>query len=236
VRIFDMNWMQVEEYLKRDDRIVLPIGSTEQHGFLSLGTDAILAERVSVEAAEPLGIPVLPVMPFGLAPYFSAYPGSMTLRISTYLEVIRDLLDSIAGHGFRRIAVVNGHGGNAPAAGLIREWVCQPRPQRVQVLFHSWWNAPKTAAAGDQFDTEQFHAGWVESFPWTRVEGGEVPTESATVIPRDQANNMTSDEIRELAPDGNMGGAYQRSDEDIQTVWRAGVAEVRELLESGWLR
>jgi creatinine amidohydrolase len=236
VRIFDMNWMQVEEYLKRDDRIVLPIGSTEQHGFLSLGTDAILAERVSVEAAEPLGIPVLPVMPFGFAPYFSAYPGSMTLRISTYLEVIRDLLNSIAGHGFRRIAVVNGHGGNAPAAGLIREWVCQPRPERVQVLFHSWWNAPKTAATGDQFDTEQFHAGWVESFPWTRVEGAEVPTGSATVIPRDQANNMTSDEIRKLAPDGNMGGAYQRSDEDIQKVWEAGVAEVRELLESGWLR
>ena len=63
-----------------------------------------------------------------------------------------------------------------------------------------------------------------------------MPTESATVIPRDQANNMTSDEIRKLAPDGNMGGAYQRSDEDIQRVWRAGVAEVRELLESGWLR
>ena len=232
-----MNWMQVEEYLNRDDRIVLPVGSTEQHGFLSLGTDAILAERVSIEAAEPLGIPVLPVLPFGLAPYFSAYPGSMTLRISTYLEVIRDLLDSLAGHGFRRIAVVNGHGGNAPAAGLIREWVCQPRPERVQVLFHSWWNAPGTAAAGNRFDTEQFHAGWVESFPWTRVPGAApVPTEPATVIPREQANNMTPNEIRELAPDGNMGGAYQRSDEDMQQVWQAGVAEVRELLESGWLR
>ena len=56
--------MQVEEYLGRDDRVVLPIGSTEQHGYLSLAVDAILAERVSVEAAEPVGVPVLPAMRF----------------------------------------------------------------------------------------------------------------------------------------------------------------------------
>ena len=53
MKIADLNWMQVEEYLERDDRIVLPIGSTEQHGYLSLATDLILAERVAVEAAEP---------------------------------------------------------------------------------------------------------------------------------------------------------------------------------------
>src|SRR3954449_4310915 len=56
--------MQVEEYLTRDDRVVLPVGSTEQHGYLSLETDNILAERVSAEAAEPLGVLVLPVLPY----------------------------------------------------------------------------------------------------------------------------------------------------------------------------
>ncbi len=50
VRLFDVNWQQVDAYLDHDDRVVLPIGSTEQHGFLSLGTDAILAERVALEA------------------------------------------------------------------------------------------------------------------------------------------------------------------------------------------
>jgi len=49
VRVFDANWMQIEEYLSRDDRIAVPIGSTEQHGYLSLGTDAILAERVAAQ-------------------------------------------------------------------------------------------------------------------------------------------------------------------------------------------
>ena len=123
MRIRELNWIQVEEYLERDDRIVLPLGSTEQHAYLSLETDNILAERVSVEAAEPLGVPVLPVLPYGLTPYFAAaYPGSPTLRLETFLAVVRDLLDSLYGQGFRRFLLVNGHGGNTPAESLAREW------------------------------------------------------------------------------------------------------------------
>ena len=235
MRVFDSNWMQIADYLERDDRIVLPVGSTEQHGYLSLGTDALLAERVSVEAAEPLGVPVLPVLPFGMAPYFTAYPGTMSLRMSTYLEVVRDLLDCLAGQGFRRIAVVNGHGGNAPVAGLIREWINRPGADRVQVLFHSWYNAPKTAAAASRFDDDQYHGSWLENFAWTRVAGAEIPEGAAPVIDRATAGNVTAGEMKALSPDGSLGGAYQRSDEDMQIVWDAGVAEVRELLQKGWL-
>jgi creatinine amidohydrolase len=235
VRLFDANWMQIEEYLGRDDRIVLPTGSTEQHGFLSLGTDAILAERVALEAAEPLGIPVLPALPFGMAPYFAAYPGSMSLRITTYIEVLRDLLDGLAGQGFRRIAIVNGHGGNAPVSGFIREWICQPRPERVQVLFHSWYNAPQTAAAASQFDHDQMHGGWVENFAWTRVAGAEPPSQPAPVV-QPRIGGLNPAGVRAAAPDGVLGGAYARPDEDMQVVWDAGVAEVRALLEGGWDR
>ena len=69
-----MNWQDVEAAAARDLRAVLPLGSVEQHAQLSLCTDAILAERVAVEAAEPLGVPVFPVMPYGLAPYFAPIP------------------------------------------------------------------------------------------------------------------------------------------------------------------
>ncbi|GAA4556865.1 creatininase family protein [Planotetraspora kaengkrachanensis] len=236
MRVFDSNWMQIADYLRRDDRIVLPVGSTEQHGYLSLGTDALLAERVSVEAAEPLGVPVLPVLPFGMAPYFTEYPGTMSLRISTYIEVVRDLLDCLASQGFRRIAVVNGHGGNAPVAGLIREWISQPRADRVQVVFHSWYNAPRTAEAASRFDDDQFHGSWLENFPWTRVAGVEIPDGAAPVLPRALVENLTAREMKELAPDGSLGGAYQRGDDDMRAVWDAGVAEVRELLEKGWIK
>jgi creatinine amidohydrolase len=236
VKIYDRNWMQIEEYLDRDDRIVLPVGSTEQHGYLSLGTDAILAERVAVEAAEPLGVPVLPALPFGMSPYFTAYPGSMSLRMSTYIEVIRDLLDVIAGQGFRRVALINGHGGNAPITGLIREWTSVPREKPVEVLFHSWYNAPKTAAAASRFSDVQLHGAWVENFAWTRVAGAEVPEGSIEPLPREVTASLSRTEMRTVSPDGSHGGDYGRSDADMQTVWEAGVREVRELLENGWTR
>jgi len=93
MRIADMDWRMVEDWLRGDDRGVLPLGSVEQHAGLSLAVDMILAERVAVEAAEPLGVPVFPALPFGLAPYFQAFPGSMTLRVETYVAVVRELPD-----------------------------------------------------------------------------------------------------------------------------------------------
>src|SRR5438309_1776807 len=123
VRIADMNWMQVEQYLLHDDRAVLPLGSVEQHAYLSLGTDAILAERVAVEAADPLGVPVFPALAYGVTPYFLAFPGSVSLRVSTYVQVVREILDSLYGQGFRRFVLVNGHGGNSPAGSVAVEWM-----------------------------------------------------------------------------------------------------------------
>jgi creatinine amidohydrolase len=75
----------------------------------------------------------------------------------------------------------------------------------------------------------------LENFAWTRVAGAEIPSGGAPVLPRSLVNNLTAQEMKELSPDGSLGGAYQRSDEDMRIVWDAGVAEVRELLEKGWL-
>src|SRR6266436_6865872 len=108
MRISEMNWMTVEEYLRGDDRAVLPLGCTEQHAYLSLSTDSILAERVAVEAAESLGVPVFPVVSYGITPYFRAFPGTITLRVDTYLRVAGDILDAMAEQGFKRILIVNG--------------------------------------------------------------------------------------------------------------------------------
>src|SRR5438874_13825897 len=109
--------MQLEAYLERDDRIVLPLGSTEQHAYLSLATDSILAERVSVEAAEPLGIPVLPALAYGVTPYFGAFPGSPTLSRETFVAVLRELGEPLCAQGFRRVRLVNGPGGHSVPAG-----------------------------------------------------------------------------------------------------------------------
>ena len=141
MKIADMNWMQVEERLSKDKRAVVPMGSIEQHGYLCLAVDAILAERVACEAAEPLGVPVFPALSYGITPYFRRFPGSISLRLETYQRIVADILDSLAGTGFTRILFVNGHGGNSPGGSILQEWM-NDHPG-VTVKWHNWWNAAK---------------------------------------------------------------------------------------------
>ena len=225
--------MQLEAYLERDDRIVLPLGCTEQHAFLSLATDSILAERVSVEAAEPLGIPVLPALPYGLTPTFVAFPGSPTLRLETLLWVVQDLLDSLHRQRFRRILVVNGHGGNDPVAGAVAEWAAA-HPDS-QALFHSWWNAPGVWEIVKAIDPDASHASWMENFAWTRLEGVELPRKRKQPVDFAALRVANPARTRELLGDGSFGGHYERPDEELDRVWTAGVEEVRNLLENAWL-
>jgi creatinine amidohydrolase len=230
MRISDMNWMMVEEYLKRDDRCALPLGSTEQHAYLSLSVDSILAERIAVEAAEPLGVPVFPVLAYGITPYFRAFPGSITLRADTYLRVVGDILDAMAEQGFKRILIVNGHGGNAPAQSLAVEWMSD-HPE-IRIKFHNWWNAPKTWAETVAIDSIASHASWMENFPWTRLANVIMPNQQKPMSDLDYLRQLDSRSLREYLKDGNYGGYYQRHDEEMMKIWRAGVAETRELLEN----
>ncbi|HSS82006.1 MAG TPA: creatininase family protein [Gaiellaceae bacterium] len=232
MRARDANWLQVEEYLTRDDRVVLPVGSTEQHGYLSLETDNILAERVAAEAAAPLGVLVLPVLPYGLTPSFAAYPGSPTLRLETFLAVLRDLLDSLHGQGFRRFLVVNGHGGNIAGGSLVREWAAA-HPD-AQAIFHSWWSSERVLAAAKEVDPEPSHANWFETFPWTRLEGVELPQARKPALDEAAYRVASPESVRELLGDGVFAGAYEQPDEQVEAVWRTGVDEVRDLLESAW--
>jgi creatinine amidohydrolase len=234
VRIRDLNWMQLEAYLERDDRIVLPIGSTEQHAYLSLETDNLLAEGVAVEAAEPLGVPVLPVLAYGLTPSFAAYPGSPSLRLSTLVAVVQDLLASLRRQGFRRILVVNGHGGNVPVRAAIREWVGD-HPD-AQALFHSWFNGPKVWAVVEEIDSAAGHASWMESFPLTRLEDVALPEEAKPIVDMSAFEAADPASVRRGLGDGSYGGLYARPDDDVLRIWRAGVEEVRELLENSWSR
>ena len=232
MRIAEMNWMQVEKYLKDDDRAVVPLGSTEQHAYLSLMVDALIPERLARDAAEPLGVPVFPVMPYGLSPYFSAFPGTVTLRLATYAGLIRDVLDSLSRVGFRRIVLLNGHGGNAPAGSVALEWMSE-NPGR-QVKLFNWWIAPKTLAKIKEVDPLGSHASWMENFPWTRLAGVALPEEQKPPIDTSLKSTLDPVAFKEAVGDGNYGGVYQRPDEEMMAVWAVAVAEARETLEEGW--
>ena len=230
--ISEMNWMQVEQFLQNDDRCILPTGSTEQHAYLSLTVDTILASRLAQEVGELANVPVYPVIPYGLAHQWTAFPGTVTLRVQNYLALIRDVLDSIRRAGFRRILLINGHGGNAPAQGMLREWMMDNPDSTVK--WHNWYNAPKTWQQVLATDPLCSHASWMENFPWTRLAGIDLPTEQKPLTDLDTLMRLTPQQTREQLVDGNMGGYYQRSDQEMLAIWRVAVDETLALLQGDW--
>ncbi|MBC7479795.1 MAG: creatininase family protein [Pseudorhodobacter sp.] len=232
MKISEMSWQQVEAYLAADDLAILPLGSTEQHAGLSLSVDSILAERVALEAAEPLGAPVFPVLAYGVTPYFLAYPGSVSIRVETYVNIVRDILDSLRLQGFRRIFIVNGHGGNSPAGSLAIEWMAD-HPE-CSVKFHNWWNAPRTLKAVQETDPIASHASWMENFPWTRLPGAVLPSQQKPMVDFERMRAMNPAATRALLGDGNFGGYYERPDAEMQAIWDIAIAETRAMMQGPW--
>jgi creatinine amidohydrolase len=172
---------------------------------------------VSVEAAEPLGVPVLPALAYGVTPYFGAYPGSPTLSQATYVTVLRELVASLRTQGFRSVLLVNGHGGNAFAA------------EHVDAAWHDWWRAPRAWEAVRALDPAGTHASWMENFPWTRLPDVPLPAvakEEVGPLPDEPAA------VRAVLGDGSYGGAYEKSDAETLRIWAIGVDETRERIES----
>jgi creatinine amidohydrolase len=232
MQISGMTWRQVETYLEADTRCVLPIGSTEQHGPLSLSVDAILAEKVACDAAEPLGVPVFPRLNYGLCPYFAAYPGSVTLRVETLLALVRDILDSLRETGFRQVLIVSGHGGNAPVGAMALDYM-RDHPE-IAIRFHEWWKAPDTWAKVQEIDPVASHASWMENFPWTRLPDVPMPNHQKPMIDFDRMRVSSPKAVRDMLGDGVFGGDYQKPDADMLALWDVAVAETRSALEGPW--
>ena len=232
MRIGASNWMQVEERLKHGDRCVVPLGCTEQHAYLSLSTDSILAERVATEAAEPLGVPVFPVLAYGITPSFRAYPGTVSLRVATYAAILQDLMLGVVEQGFRRVLFVNGHGGNAPGLSVVEEFVSDHPSLGLRAKWHNWWSAPQTMAKVLTIDKDASHASWMENFPWTRLTGVDPPSVRKPIVDYASARGQSPKAVREALGDGSFGGLYQRPDDEMLAIWSVAVSETRAVIES----
>jgi creatinine amidohydrolase len=171
-------------------------------------------------------------MPFGLAPYFAAFPGSISLRVETLLAVARDLITSVARAGFRRILIVNGHGGIAPVGAMALEMMTE-MPE-LSVKFHNWYNAPRTWEAAMAIDRSGSHGNWMENFPWTRLANAPSPGGSKPAVDTALMRASGPAQVRAMLGDGSFGGEWRKPDEEMARLWAAGVEETRAALEGPW--
>ena len=149
-------WPEVEAYLQTSRGIILPIGSTEQHGPIGLiGTDAICAEVIARGVGEATGALVAPTIAVGMAQHHLGFAGSMTLRPSTLIAVLRDMVESLVRHGFERFYFLNGHGGNiATLAAAFSEIYAErslstiANTPPVKCRLKNWWQKSGSVAAG----------------------------------------------------------------------------------------
>ena len=164
-------WPEVDAYLRRSRGLIVPIGSTEQHGPTGLiGTDAIAAEAVARRAGELADGLVGPVIPIGMAQHHMAFPGTVSFRPSTLVRVVRDYVMALAEHGPDRFLFVNGHGGNVATVNaafyeIEAESRVRAAPRTGQVVdlrckLVNWYDGPDTTRLRRELfgDAEGAHA------------------------------------------------------------------------------
>jgi creatinine amidohydrolase len=208
-------WDEVERYLKRSTGIIIPIGSTEQHGPNGLiGTDAICAEVLARGVGEAADALVAPTIAVGMAQHHLAFPGSMTLRPTTLIAVVRDSVASLVRHGFTRVYFINGHGGNAATvtaafSEIYAETSLQPAGNRppVKCKLRNWWEAASVKALSKELfgDAEGSHATPSEvSLTWYAYPEAERPmTMNPPVAPAGTFTDAM--DYRRSFPDGRIG-------------------------------
>jgi creatinine amidohydrolase len=226
MRIEDLNWMDVEGYLKQDDRLMLVIGACEQHGYLSLLSDVKIPLALAEAASKKTGVLVAPPLNFGASPYFAAYPGTFSLRLSTLMEVVEDVVRSAYGHGFRRILVLNGHGGNTGVKMRLGELANQLSGLKIQ--WYAWWMSHSVEEVAIRHALKPSHANWLEAFPFTIVSSLPEAEKVPPVVPSEV---MGAQMAREVYGDGSFGGPYQVSQDIMQEMFAACLADILQELK-----
>ena len=164
MRLSEATWTDVSDLADETDIAYLPVGSTEQHGpHAPLGTDAFTAEAVAEAGAEAYDgeVVVAPTLPVGVAAEHRQFPGTLWLSPDTFRDTVRETATSLASHGFDRVVVVNGHGGNVDA---LREVTgTMTREDDAYAVAFTWFEA-----VGD-YGAEMGHGGKLETALLRRV-------------------------------------------------------------------
>jgi creatinine amidohydrolase len=208
-------WPEVEAYLRKSRGIILPIGSTEQHGPVGvIGTDAICAEVIARGVGASAGALVGPTIGVGMAQHHLGFAGSITLRPSTLIAVLRDMVESLAGHGFERFYFLNGHGGNIATVSAAFSEIYAARSLAppgsivpIKCRLRNWWQGQGVGQLAKELygDAEGSHAtpSEVAVTQFAYPEAIKSAPLDPEIAPR--GNFSDAAEYRRNFPDGRIG-------------------------------
>ncbi|GAI94072.1 unnamed protein product, partial [marine sediment metagenome] len=231
---------EVEEYLKENDLVLFPTGSTEQHGkHIAIDNDAFTALEVAKRVAEKTGVLVAPVMPFGYSPHHMAFSGTITLPFETLLQVYKEVCKSLMKHGFKKIVIMNGHGGNSNVIAEALRRIREETGETVYSLmvFPGRW-APEVVK--ETIETRGGHADEMETsvalYLGQRVffEKGEkgIPPETASKLNQKYRGKVsTARDFHEITVSGSLGDPTYASNEKGKKVMEAGIEEIAKFIE-----
>lgn len=219
----NQTWQRVEDYLQKDKRVILPIGSTEQHGPDGiLGIDHITATGIAYAVSRLSGVLCAPPLNYGMAVHHLGFPGTMALRPTTYINTIVDLVSSLQKHGFKKIIVINGHGGNkGPFLNALQERIDEFKD--LEISFINWWVMPglQKQVIDKYFgEKEGYHATPTEVSLTMALIPDAMKMPNSYKCPQKEVTNanctwVMPGKFRELYPDGVMRADYSGSTAEI---------------------
>jgi creatinine amidohydrolase len=215
IRLQLRTWPEVEHYLQSCRGVIVPLGSTEQHGPTgAIGTDALTAEAVALEVGQRCGVLVSPAQNFGMAEHHLGFTGTVSLQPATLMALLHDVVLSLARHGFERIYVINGHGGNiatcraafsqAYATATARQL---PGAERLRCRLANWFTAaPVMQLARELYgEREGHHATPSEIALTLHLEPSLIAAQRPLPEPAPAGPIHGPDDFRRRHPDGRMG-------------------------------
>jgi len=205
-------WQEVESYLTHSAGIIIPIGSTEQHGPNGLiGTDAICPRKIAVGMAEREDMLIAPTINYGMSLHHMAFTGTVTLKPATLMRVVCDVVESLYQHGFTHFYFLNGHGGNiAPVTAAFSEIYAAVKHDGMQpprCRLANWWRDDSIAAlAAELYHGAEGHHATVSEVALSYYAYPEAVKQVAMtpeIAPTGEIYDAVS--FRRSFPDGRIG-------------------------------
>jgi creatinine amidohydrolase len=236
-------WQEVEAYLQNSRGIILPIGSTEQHGPTGLiGTDAICAEVIARGVGEAAGALVAPTIAVGMAQHHLGFAGSMTLRPSTLIAVLKDMVESLARHGFERFYFLNGHGGNIAtlSAGFSEIYAARSiatgsNTAPIKCRLKNWWQNQEVHDLAKELygDAEGSHATPSEVAVTQFAYPKAIKSAPLDPLVAPRGDFADADDYRRKFPDGRIGSNPALATPDAgRRLYEAAVAAIAKDYQS----